>query len=153
MGGPYLYRFYFSYLVPILQLYKISSWLDIKDGTFKSTRSPEEKTSNSILRFTCAGDGEPIDPGVLHSWGSHCILTLQGHHGWLHWFNSPIPDGGRPCTDVWPDVSSCSPSELFPAPGLKNKSGEQTFLFSSRNAKTVQRYLSHNFFLIYALKT
>lgn len=69
------------------------------------------------------------------------IYPLQGHHGWLHWFNYPIPDGGRPNTDVWPDVSSYSPSELFPAPGLKTKSGEQTFLFSSRNAKTVQRYV------------
>ena len=36
---------HFNYLGPILQLYKISSWLDIKDGTFKSTRSPEEKTN------------------------------------------------------------------------------------------------------------
>ena len=77
-------------------------------------------------------------------------LIPQGHHGWLHWFNYPIPDGGRPNTDVWPDVSSYSPSELYPAPGLKNMSGEQTFLFSSRNAKTVQRYLSHNSFLIKA---
>ena len=96
-------------------------------------------------RFTCAGDGEPIDPGELDL--STCliiILTPQGHHGWLHWFNFPIPDGGRPNTDAWPDVSSYSPSELFPAPGLKTISGQQTFLFSSRNAKTVQRYLSHN---------
>ena len=64
---------------------------------------------------------------------------LQGHHGWLHWFNYPIPDGGRTNTDVWPDVSSYSPSELFPAPGLKTAAGEQTFLFSSRNPKSVQR--------------
>ena len=82
----------------------------------------------------------------------HSYFT-KGHHGWLHWFNSPIPDGGHPNTDLWPDVSSYSPSELFPAPGLKTKSGEQTFLFSSRNAKTVQRYLFHNLFLSYALIT
>ncbi|PPQ69203.1 hypothetical protein CVT26_003643 [Gymnopilus dilepis] len=75
--------------------------------------------------FTCGGDGEPVGPG---------------HHGWLHWFNFPIPDGGRPNTDVWPDVSSYSPSELFPAPGLKTQSGDPVFLFSSRNAKTVQRH-------------
>ncbi|KAH9487307.1 hypothetical protein JR316_0001379 [Psilocybe cubensis] len=75
--------------------------------------------------FTCHGDGEPVGPG---------------HHGWLHWFNYPIPDGGRPNTDVWPDVSSYSPSELYPAPGLKTKAGEPVFLFSSRNAKTVQRH-------------
>ncbi|KAF9482360.1 hypothetical protein BDN70DRAFT_435959 [Pholiota conissans] len=75
--------------------------------------------------FTCAGDGEPVGPG---------------HHGWLHWFNYPIPDGGHPNIDLWPDVSAYSPSELFPAPGLKTKDDDPVFLFSSRNAKTVQRH-------------
>ncbi|KZT18216.1 hypothetical protein NEOLEDRAFT_1246545 [Neolentinus lepideus HHB14362 ss-1] len=75
--------------------------------------------------FTCAGDGEPVGPG---------------HHGWLHWFNYPIPDGGRPNTDLWPDISEYSPSELYPAPGLKHADGSQAFLFSSRNPKTVQRH-------------
>ncbi|KAG5651099.1 hypothetical protein H0H81_009855 [Sphagnurus paluster] len=75
--------------------------------------------------FTCGGDGEPVGPG---------------HHGWVHWFDAPIPDGGHPNTDLWPDVSSYSPSELFPAPGLKNADGEQLFLFSSRHPKTVQRH-------------
>ena len=75
--------------------------------------------------FTCAGDGPPLDPH---------------HHGWLHWFNYPIPDGGRPNTDLWPDLSEYSPSELYPAPGLKYANGEQAFLFSSRHPKTVQRH-------------
>ncbi|KAI3602335.1 xylosidase arabinosidase [Moniliophthora roreri] len=75
--------------------------------------------------FTCAGDGDPIDPG---------------HHGWLHWFNFPIPHGGHPCIDLWPDTSECSQSELYPAPGLTYKNGQQAFLFSSRNPKTVQRH-------------
>ncbi|KAI0367479.1 hypothetical protein BV20DRAFT_970442 [Pilatotrama ljubarskyi] len=75
--------------------------------------------------FTCAGDGEPVGPG---------------HHGWLHWFNYPIPDGGRPNIDLWPDVSEYTPSELFPAPGLKYADGTQAFLFSSRHPKTVQRH-------------
>lgn len=69
--------------------------------------------------------------------------TLPGHHGWLHWFNFPIPDGGRPNLDLWPDVSSYSPSELFPAPGLKFENGEQPFLFSSRHPKTVHRLASY----------
>ncbi|XP_006454960.1 hypothetical protein AGABI2DRAFT_114730 [Agaricus bisporus var. bisporus H97] len=80
--------------------------------------------------FTCAGDGDPVGPG----------RPSHRHHGWLHWFNFPVPDGGRPNTDLWPDVSSYSPSELFPAPGLKFKSGEQAFLFSSRIPKTVQKH-------------
>ncbi|KAK2459789.1 hypothetical protein APHAL10511_008221 [Amanita phalloides] len=75
--------------------------------------------------FTCAGDGDPVGPG---------------HHGWLHWFNYPLPDGGRPNFDLCPDVSAYSPSELFAAPGLKSANGEQLFLFSSRHPKTVQRH-------------
>ncbi|KAF8236974.1 hypothetical protein L208DRAFT_1432071 [Tricholoma matsutake] len=75
--------------------------------------------------YTCPGDGEPVGPG---------------HHGWLHWFNQPIPSGGHPNIDLWPDVSSYSPSELFSGPGLKTKSGEPVFLFSSRHPKTVQRH-------------
>ncbi|KAJ4485269.1 hypothetical protein J3R30DRAFT_3696603 [Lentinula aciculospora] len=75
--------------------------------------------------FTCAGDGEPIDPG---------------HHGWIHWFNYPIPNGGRPTIDLWPDVSEYSPSELHPAPGVTSHSGEPATLFSSRHPRTVQRH-------------
>jgi hypothetical protein len=42
--------------------------------------------------------------------------------------------------DLWPDVSEYSPSELYPAPGLKTANDEQVFLFSSRHQKTVQRH-------------
>ncbi|KII86310.1 hypothetical protein PLICRDRAFT_285092 [Plicaturopsis crispa FD-325 SS-3] len=75
--------------------------------------------------FTCPGDGPPI---------------YEGHHGWLHWLSEPIPNGGRINTDLWPDFSEYSPSELYPVPGLKYPSGEQAFVFSSRNPKTVQRH-------------
>ncbi|KAH0590020.1 hypothetical protein H2248_000198 [Termitomyces sp. 'cryptogamus'] len=75
-----------------------------------------------------------------HSFHHSCFIIPAGHHGWLHWFDAPIPDGGRVNIDLWPDVSSYSPSELFPAPGLKTGSGEQVFLFSSRHPKTVQRH-------------
>lgn len=85
----------------------------------------EPRTQRFFCRFTCHGDGEPLDPN---------------HHGWLHWFDQPIPNGGRPNTDLWPDVSEYSPSELYPAPGLKNKDDEQMFLFSSRHSKTVRRH-------------
>ncbi|KAL1746208.1 hypothetical protein HDZ31DRAFT_62466 [Schizophyllum fasciatum] len=75
--------------------------------------------------FTCAGDGPPVH---------------RGHHGWLHWFNYPIPHGGRPNTDLWPEVSDYTPEELFPAPGLHFSNGEQAQLFSSRHPRTVQRH-------------
>lgn len=77
--------------------------------------------------FTCGGDGEPVG---------------RGHHGWLHWFDYPVPDGGRPNTDIWPDVSEYEPSELYEAPGLRTQSGEKCYLFSSRNKKTVDRHFN-----------
>ncbi|KAF9786869.1 hypothetical protein BJ322DRAFT_680773 [Thelephora terrestris] len=77
--------------------------------------------------FTCGGDGEPVG---------------RGHHGWLHWFNYPVPDGGRPNTDIWPDVSEYDPSELYEAPGLRTQSGDKCYLFSSRNKRTVDRHFN-----------
>ncbi|KAJ3723802.1 hypothetical protein C8R42DRAFT_663634 [Lentinula raphanica] len=77
--------------------------------------------------FTCAGDGEPIDPG---------------HHGWLHWLNYPLPIGGRPTIDLWPDMKEYSPSELYPVPGITSHSGEPATLFSSRHPKTVKRHFN-----------
>ncbi|KAG1741350.1 hypothetical protein EDB19DRAFT_2024687 [Suillus lakei] len=65
------------------------------------------------------------------------MLKLQMHDRVLH---IPIPNGGRPNTDLWPDVSEYSPSELFPAPDLKNVDGEPIFLFSSRHPKTVRHH-------------
>jgi hypothetical protein len=75
--------------------------------------------------FTCPGDGAPLDPH---------------HHGWLHWLTQPIPAGGRPNTDLWPDTSAYEPSELFPVPGLEMQDGSVPVVFSSRNAKTVRRH-------------
>ncbi|KAL5495884.1 hypothetical protein ACEPAI_1348 [Sanghuangporus weigelae] len=75
--------------------------------------------------FTCGGDGPPVH---------------KGHHGWLHWFNKPLPDGGKASFDLWPDVSAYTPSELFPAPGLTLSSGSPALLFSSRHPQTVQRH-------------
>ncbi|KAH9177122.1 hypothetical protein EDB89DRAFT_2205217 [Lactarius sanguifluus] len=74
--------------------------------------------------FYCHDDGEPVGPG---------------HHGWIHWFTYPVPNGGSPNIDYWPDTSQYSQEELFIAPGFKHKDGKQAHLFSSRNPKTVQR--------------
>ncbi|KAJ3558847.1 hypothetical protein NP233_g11419 [Leucocoprinus birnbaumii] len=76
-------------------------------------------------RYTCPGDGEPISPG---------------HQGWSGWYSEHIPDVERPKFDIWPDMSSYSPSELYPVPGLTNSLNEQMHLFSSRNPVTVQRH-------------
>jgi hypothetical protein len=85
----------------------------------------ERPVLTSTLRFTCAGDGAPIDPH---------------HHGWLHWFDQPIPNGGSPKFDLFPDVSDYTAEELQPAPGLTLPDGKPAKLFSSRNPRTVQRH-------------
>lgn len=64
----------------------------------------------------------------------------SGHHGWLHWCNAPLPSGGRPNTDLWPDTSAYDPAELFPVPGLTLPSGAPAHLFSSRHPATVRRH-------------
>lgn len=76
--------------------------------------------------FTCAGDGPPVH---------------QGHHGWLHWFDKPLTDGGRPNFDLFPDVTEYSNEELYPVPGLA-LNNQPAKLFSSRNPKTVQRHFN-----------
>ncbi|CAK5268817.1 unnamed protein product [Mycena citricolor] len=77
--------------------------------------------------FTCGGDGPPIGPG---------------HHGWLHWVNQPLPppSSGRPNTDLWPDTSEYSPSELYDVAGLTHRDGTPARVFSSRDARTVRRH-------------
>ncbi|KAF7367697.1 hypothetical protein MSAN_00833500 [Mycena sanguinolenta] len=80
---------------------------------------------NTYARFTCGGDGPPIG---------------EGHHGWLHWVDQPIPANGRPNTDLWPDVSAYEPSELYPVPGLALKDGAPAKVFSSRDPRTVRRH-------------
>ncbi|KAJ7825778.1 hypothetical protein B0H14DRAFT_3468293 [Mycena olivaceomarginata] len=76
--------------------------------------------------FTCAGDGPPIG---------------EGHHGWLHWIDQPLtaPANGRPNTDLWPDTSAYDPSELYP-PGARAQDGAPARVFSSRDARTVNRH-------------
>ncbi|KIO17144.1 hypothetical protein M407DRAFT_33210, partial [Tulasnella calospora MUT 4182] len=57
-------------------------------------------------------------------------------------FEQPIPAGGHPRFDLWPDVSSYDAKELYPVPGLTlpNTNGEPAKLFSSRNPATTKRH-------------
>ncbi|KAG8963257.1 hypothetical protein FRC03_003203 [Tulasnella sp. 419] len=77
--------------------------------------------------FSCPGDGQPPQPG---------------HHGWENWFNSPIPSGGHPTFDLYPDVSVYPPAELYTASGLTlpSSTSEPARLFSSRSRGTVQNH-------------
>ncbi|KXN87299.1 Mitogen-activated protein kinase kinase kinase A [Leucoagaricus sp. SymC.cos] len=75
--------------------------------------------------YACPGDGVPLQ---------------RAYHGWRNWFNNGSPNMKHPYVDLFPDVSSYSPSELYPVPGLTTNNDQQTFLFSSRNPLTVQRH-------------
>lgn len=57
-------------------------------------------------------------------------------------FDAPLPAGGRPTFDLYPDLSSHHPSELYPAPGVTNPSGSPAHLFSSRHPLTVARHFA-----------
>lgn len=58
----------------------------------------------------------------------------------LNRVDRPLPDGGRPTIDLWPDVSEYGPDELFPAPGFTLPDGSTPKLFSSRHPATVGRH-------------
>lgn len=58
-------------------------------------------------------------------------------------FDRPLPDGGHPTFDLWPDVSDYGPDELFPAPGLSLPDGSTPKLFSSRHPATVGRHFNY----------
>lgn len=61
-------------------------------------------------------------------------------HRSLRRFERPVPEGGRPRFDLYPDVSSYRPGELFDVPGLTLADGSLAKLFSSRHQGTVQRH-------------
>src|SRR5260370_870306 len=41
---------------------------------------------------------------------------------------------------MWPDLSEFSPEEKYPAPGFRHRDGQPAFLFSSADARTVERH-------------
>jgi hypothetical protein len=85
------------------------------------------------LRISFAPPPSVLVPHVL-------LPAPPGHHGWIHWFGSPLPDGGRPQFDMWPSLKEFDQDELYNVPGLTMPNGEQAKLFSSRHPKTVDRH-------------
>ncbi|KAG8898315.1 hypothetical protein FRB99_007536 [Tulasnella sp. 403] len=100
----------------------------------KPERRLRRATPNTILGkvlltyhgwYNCPGDGQPL---------------YQGHHGWHKWFEHPLTEGGHPRFDLYPDVESYAPQEVYGVPGLSLPAGEPAKLFSSRNRTTVTRH-------------
>lgn len=73
---------------------------------------------------------------------SASILTSHHLYIWtaLLRFEHPITERGHPRFDLYPDVESYSPSELYPVPGLTLTDGQPAKLFSSRNPATVNKH-------------
>lgn len=63
--------------------------------------------------FTCSGDGPPINPAE------------PDHHGWKHWVDAPLNEGGRVTFELWPSLREYEEDELFEVEGLSISIGEE----------------------------
>ncbi|MFC2133764.1 T9SS type A sorting domain-containing protein [Bacteroidota bacterium] len=57
--------------------------------------------------------------------------------GWVHYASGDFSDLS---VDMWPDMSEYSDEEKYPVPGWTYANGDQAYLFSSANKKTVIRH-------------
>lgn len=57
--------------------------------------------------------------------------------GWRHYVRGDFSDL---TVEMWPDMSEYSDAEKYPVPGWTHANGEQAYLFSSANKKTVIRH-------------
>lgn len=57
--------------------------------------------------------------------------------GWVHYVHGDFSDL---TVDMWPDMSEYSDEEKYPVPGWTHSNGDQAYLFSSANKKTVIRH-------------
>ncbi len=100
------------------------------------------------VRSSVAADPpEVVDVSTMHR------KVLCGYQGWFRCPGDPAGIGwrhwsrnGREITpkslsfEMWPDMSELGADEKYPAPGFKDPGGEPATLFSSANAKTVDRH-------------
>lgn len=65
----------------------------------------------------------------------------SAHEGWRHWSRDSKRIAPDTLTiEMWPDLSEYDDDEKYPAPGFTNPDGSPAQLFSSANAKTVDRH-------------
>jgi hypothetical protein len=65
----------------------------------------------------------------------------SAHEGWRHWSRNAKRIGADTLTfDMWPDLSEFDDDEKYPAAGFTYPDGSPAQLFSSANAKTVERH-------------
>ena len=75
--------------------------------------------------------------------------VICGYQGWFRAGGDPSGQGWRHyvrgdfsdlTVEMWPDMSEYSDAEKYPVPGWTHANGEQAYLFSSANKKTVIRH-------------
>jgi hypothetical protein len=100
-----------------------------------------------VARLTAAEKPPTIDATTLH----HKVMCgYQGwfrcpgdpaEEGWIHWSRDRRKITPESLTfEMWPDMSELGGDEKYPAPGFTYPNGKPASLFSSANAKTVQRH-------------
>jgi hypothetical protein len=102
-----------------------------------------------LLAFGAPAAEKPpaIDATTLH----HKVLCgYQGwfrcpgdpaEEGWIHWSRDRRKITPESLTfEMWPDMNELGDDEKYPAPGFTYPNGKPASLFSSANAKTVERH-------------
>jgi hypothetical protein len=65
----------------------------------------------------------------------------SANEGWRHWSRDAKRIAADTVTfEMWPDLSEYDDDEKYPAPGFTHADGSPAHLFSSANAKTVERH-------------
>ncbi|MDB5307846.1 MAG: hypothetical protein JWO38_2048 [Gemmataceae bacterium] len=117
--------------------------------TASRTRRDFLRASAAGLVLPAAGAADParIDASTLR----HKVLCgYQGwfrcpcdpaDEGWRHWSRNAKTIAPAALTfEMWPDTSEYGADELYPAPGFTHPDRTPAHLFSSANAKTVERH-------------
>ena len=90
--------------------------------------------------FAQAADVDPssIDKKVLLGYQGWFACASDDAGRWVHWFRG-VPTLDALTVDMYPDLSELEPDEQCPVPNM-TIGDKPAYLFSSRNAKTVNRH-------------
>lgn len=83
-------------------------------------------------------DSSTLDRKVLIGYQGWFTCPEDGSNRWTHWSRG-VPTAETLTVDMYPDVTELEPDEYCTVPGM-TIAGTQAYLFSSRNAKTVNRH-------------
>src|SRR6478609_5846190 len=111
-------------------------------------------TAVGLFTLPCAvGDEKAPEPAIDATTLRHKVVC--GYQGWFRCPGDPAGSGWRhwgrdpkkltPATltvEMWPDLSDFPAEETYPAPGFTHPDGTRARLYSSADAKTVERHFN-----------